>query len=49
MGLKESITSKMSEFLTLCKVHDVKYLYAFGSSITDQFKEDTSDIKELNQ
>lgn len=47
MNLRESIKSKMTEFLSLCKSHNVKSLYAFGSSITDQFDEETSDIDFL--
>jgi predicted nucleotidyltransferase len=47
MNLKESIKYKMSEFLTICITHNVKNLYAFGSSITDQFDENTSDIDFL--
>ena len=51
MNLKESIQTKPEEFVTLCKNYDVKCLYAFGSSITEEFKEDTSDfdlLVELN-
>lgn len=47
MNLKESIKYKMAEFLTLCKTHNVKCLYAFGSSVTERFKEDSSDIDLL--
>lgn len=47
MNLKESIKSKMTEFLALCKSHNVKQLYAFGSSITNQFNEESSDIDLL--
>ncbi len=47
MNLKESIKYRMSEFSTLCKTHNVKTLYAFGSSTTDLFNEDTSDIDLL--
>ena len=47
MNLKESIKYKMADFLSLCKAHNVKRLYAFGSSITDQFDEDSSDIDLL--
>ena len=47
MNLKESIQTKPEEFMTLCKSYDVKSLYAFGSSITDRFQEDTSDIDLL--
>ncbi|MBZ9786809.1 nucleotidyltransferase domain-containing protein [Psychroflexus sp. CAK57W] len=37
----------MSDFQSLCKAHHVKNLYAFGSSTTDQFNEDSSDIDLL--
>ncbi len=47
MNLKDSITFKMTDFLSLCKSHKVKHLYAFGSSVTDHFDEDTSDIDLL--
>lgn len=47
MNLKESIKYKMADFLSLCKAHNVKNLYAFGSSITDKFNEDSSDIDLL--
>ena len=47
MNLKESIKYKMNEFLSLCKAHNVKNLYAFGSSITDKFDENSSDIDLL--
>ncbi|OBQ55609.1 DNA polymerase subunit beta [Tamlana sp. s12] len=47
MDLKESIKYKMTEFLSLCKSHNVKTLYAFGSSVTDQFNDDSSDIDLL--
>lgn len=47
MNLKESIKHKMSDFLALCKSHNVKSLYAFGSSITERFDESSSDIDIL--
>lgn len=47
MNLKESIKYRMEDFLMLCKVHNVKSLYAFGSSITNQFNEELSDIDLL--
>ena len=47
MNLKEAINAKSKEFLTLCENHDVKTLYAFGSSISNNFKEETSDIDLL--
>jgi len=43
----DSIQNKKSDFLALCKTHEVKSLYAFGSSITDQFNSSTSDIDLL--
>ena len=47
MNLKESIKIKREEFITLCENHDVKALYAFGSSINNNFREETSDIDLL--
>ncbi|MEC4003625.1 nucleotidyltransferase domain-containing protein [Flavobacterium sp. SUN052] len=47
MNLKDSINSNSKEFLSLCQSHDVKTLYAFGSSTNDQFDEITSDIDLL--
>ena len=47
MNLKESIKVKPEEFISLCENHDVKTLYAFGSSINNNFKEETSDIDLL--
>ena len=47
MNLKESIKYKTADFLSLCKSHNVRNLYAFGSSITDRFDEESSDIDLL--
>ena len=47
MNLKESIKYKLADFITLCKTHHVKSLYAFGSSVTDQFNDELSDIDLL--
>lgn len=47
MNLKETIENNSAEFLSLCKSHDVKTLYAFGSSTTDHFSEESSDIDLL--
>lgn len=44
MKLKTEIQSNINEFLFLCKTHKIKFLYAFGSSVTDRFNEKTSDI-----
>ena len=47
MNLKESIKDNPTEFVSLCKLHEVESLYAFGSSTNDQFEEATSDIDLL--
>jgi len=47
MNLRESINGNPQEFVALCKDYDVKSLYAFGSSITNEFKENESDIDLL--
>jgi uncharacterized protein len=41
--LNELIKLRNHDFLLFCKTHQVKYLYAFGSSITDHYTPD-SDI-----
>jgi predicted nucleotidyltransferase len=47
MNLKETINNKLDDFLRLCENHNVRNLYAFGSSITDRFDENLSDIDLL--
>lgn len=47
MGIKNEIKSQMQAFSELCKNHNVKYLYAFGSSVNEHFNENTSDINLL--
>lgn len=47
MHLNKSLQGRTEEFITLCNTHDVKELYAFGSSVTNDFKEDSSDIDLL--
>ncbi len=47
MIVKEEISKKRNEFISLCQMHKVKYLYAFGSSVTDRFDADKSDIDLL--
>jgi predicted nucleotidyltransferase len=44
MNLKESIQRKLNEFLTLCKSHNVESIYAFGSSVNNNFNDETSDF-----
>ena len=47
MIIKEEILKQKSDFRTLCKNHKVRYLYAFGSSTTDKFDFNSSDIDLL--
>lgn len=47
MIIKDEILNRLIDFTTLCKDHKVKYLYAFGSSVTDKFNPITSDIDLL--
>ncbi len=47
MIIKDEIVKRLSDFNSLCQSHQVKYLYAFGSSVTDKFNYDFSDIDLL--
>ena len=47
MVFKREIERKPDDFLALCQKHNVKLLYAFGSSVSDQFDETSSDIDLL--
>ena len=47
MALREEIKKQSEVFRELCRSHQVKYVYAFGSSVTDKFREQTSDIDLL--
>jgi len=47
MALREEIQSQAESFKELCRSHQVKYVYAFGSSVTEHFNEVTSDIDLL--
>lgn len=47
MYLQKEIKEKVNDFSALCKAHSVKYLFAFGSSITDTFDKEKSDIDLL--
>ncbi|WP_417985214.1 nucleotidyltransferase family protein [Flavobacterium sp. ZT3P35] len=47
MKMKESIQIKLAEFLTLCKSHNVKNIYVFGSAVTENFNDESSDIDLL--
>lgn len=47
MVVKDEISKKLNDFNALCQIHKAKYLYAFGSSVTDRFDYDKSDIDLL--
>ena len=47
MGVKDDIKKELKDFRGLCIDHNVKYLYAFGSSISDRFEPTNSDIDFL--
>ena len=47
MIIKDEISKKQNDFAILCKNHKVSYLYAFGSSTTDKFDANSSDIDLL--
>jgi predicted nucleotidyltransferase len=44
MNLTTLIKERYTEFIDLCRSHKVDKIYAFGSSITDHFDPQTSDI-----
>jgi uncharacterized protein len=44
MIIKEYIAKDSIKFQRICRDHQVKVLYAFGSSVSDKFKNDLSDI-----
>ena len=47
MVIKEEILKKLNEFDKLCQKHSIKYLYAIGSSVSDKFDYQKSDIDLL--
>ena len=47
MFVKDEILKKLTDFRSLCQNHEVKYLYAFGSSVNDNFDILSSDIDLL--
>lgn len=47
MVIKDEILKHVTDFTTLCQIHKVRYLYAFGSSTTDKFNSESSDIDLL--
>ena len=47
MIIKDQISKDRKRFILLCRNHNVRYLYAFGSSVTGRFTENASDIDLL--
>lgn len=47
MIIRDEISKKRNDFTILCTTHKVKYLYAFGSSISEKFDPERSDIDLL--
>ena len=47
MKIKDEISKNRKQFIFLCKNHNVKYLYAFGSSVSEKFDPEKSDIDLL--
>jgi uncharacterized protein len=47
MVVKDEILKHATDFKALCQNHNVRYLYAFGSSTTDMFDSAKSDIDLL--
>ena len=47
MFIKDEISGRLNYFDALCRDHKVKFLYAFGSSVTDRFDYEKSDIDFL--
>jgi uncharacterized protein len=47
MMILDQIVKKKKDFTLLCKSHNVKYLYIFGSSVNERFDPKTSDIDLL--
>ncbi len=47
MKIKDLVYAKINDFAFLCKSNKVKSLYAFGSSVTNNFNEASSDIDLL--
>jgi hypothetical protein len=47
MIISDEISKRLEDFKEVCLNHGVRYLYAFGSSVNDQFDSETSDIDLL--
>jgi len=47
MFIQDAISKKQKDFKKACSSHQVKYLYAFGSSVTNEFDYEKSDVDLL--
>jgi uncharacterized protein len=47
MIITDEISSRINDFKALCDNHKVRYLYVFGSAVTDKFDKSRSDIDLL--
>lgn len=47
MVIKDEILKQTNDFKNICLSHKVRYVYAFGSSISDRFDNEKSDIDLL--
>jgi hypothetical protein len=47
MVIQEEIRKKIPDFEAICRDHMVQYIYAFGSSVTNKFDAESSDIDLL--
>ena len=47
MFIQEEISHKVNDISAACKAHNVRFIYAFGSSITKRFDSAKSDIDLL--
>jgi uncharacterized protein len=47
MFIQDEISNKADDFSAVCKAHNVRYIYAFGSSVTKRFDSAKSDIDLL--
>jgi predicted nucleotidyltransferase len=47
MIIQDEIRKKVPHFVSICRDHNVHYIFAFGSSVTDKFDPENSDIDLL--
>lgn len=49
MDLMTLMRENYTEFVEICRLHKVNKIYAFGSSITDHFDPNSSDIDVVGE